>query len=138
MPAADFNRDFCQPRDFLGQRLVEQFPVQPLGELFGDGAAARAKFPINEKDLFHIIVWSLFGHCHGVNRPWFCIKQNAKDAQSADTGHHEKQIHERPVVGLLEQRVDKASRAPAPERRRAEMLLEYFLSRCRLLLILRI
>src|SRR5579862_6306223 len=52
-PPAVFHRDLCEPGDFLGQRVIEQFPVQAGGKFLADVAATSAKFTVDEKDLFH-------------------------------------------------------------------------------------
>ena len=93
------------------QRLVEQFPVQPPGEFFADGAAARAKFPVNEKDLFHGITIS-FRQRHGVDLPGLFKNEHAQNAHRAEAGHDVEHIHERPIAGLLKHRVIKQIAPP--------------------------
>ncbi len=64
-----------------------------------------------------------------MNLPGLFKNEHAQNAHRAKTGHHEKHIHKRPIVGLLEQRVIKQIARPRQGVGRTETLLEQFLQR---------
>ncbi len=51
-----FRRNLGQFRNGVGQRLVVQFPAEPLGGFFGNHTAAGAIFAFNNQNSFHYFV----------------------------------------------------------------------------------